>query len=89
MSKKIYRYSLDKRETKIELPSDFEILKVAIRRESELSVWIMLNPEEELTDSVTFSLIRTNEDVPLGMEYLDTIEVEETDFIYHVFVKLN
>jgi len=89
--RKVYRYILDKRVTKLEVPYGATILKVGLRRGEEFSVWMEVDLEEDgsiqNTEEIVFYQIRTNEEIPAESAYVDTVEIEETDFIYHIYAE--
>ena len=39
------------------------------------------------TEKMIFHQIRTNEAIPAEANYVDTVEIEDTDFIYHIYVE--
>ena len=89
--RKVYRYVLNKRITKLEVPYGAMILKVGLRRGEEFSVWmeVELVDEDKVqpTEEIVFYQIRTNEEIPAEAAYIDTVEIEETDFIYHIYAE--
>ena len=93
---RIRRFDISKRVTELLLPKDLDILYLGLKGNKE-SVWIMLDIDDVVLSPITFKLIRTDEDIPSGMEYLGSIQssiatgdendLDNYDFMYHVFYK--
>lgn len=89
--RKVYRYVLDKRIKELEVPYGAIILKAGLRRNEEVCVWMEVTIDEDgsepETEKMIFHQIRTNETIPAEANYVDTVEIEDTDFIYHIYVE--
>ena len=85
--RKVYRYVLNNRTTTIKVPYGSNILKVVLRRGEEISVYMEVDTYEENTEEIVFHQVRTDEFIPAETVYIDTVEIEETDFIYHIYAE--
>lgn len=94
MQRKVWRYSLKKRETILEIPGLIDILEIGYKTTNEEpNLWVeILSPEEgeEEVDSIKLSFLQitTGEIVPEEYYHLKTLESKEgPGFIYHVYCK--
>ncbi len=101
MQRKVWRYSLKKRETILEIPGLLDILEIGYKETTdETNLWVEVLVPNELVEEdmeiapelhvakLSFLQIRTNEPIPEDYYYLKTLEsTVEPGFIYHIYLK--
>lgn len=80
----IWKYALVRESIHMmRLPVGAVVLHVGLDPQEKLSLWAVLDPNQQETSMRTFHIIGTGHDVPAGGGYLGT--VRQGPFMWHVF----
>lgn len=91
MNKQIWKFQLTSFKMSIDVPIGAEILSVQMQGDIPC-IWLLVNPKAP-TQSRYFEIYGTGTDIPYDMgimrNYIGTYQLDNGDFIFHVFERIN
>jgi hypothetical protein len=83
--RKIYKYEISERRTRLYLPKGHVIRHVATQRD-QICIWAEVNTNEKEEVCVFISVYGTGQAIPdRGETYLGTVLIDNGEFVWHVY----
>ena len=82
----VYKYSLEiSSRQSVRMPSDARILSIQAQR-GEPCIWALVDEREKCVHAHKIRMFGTGHPIPdIPMTFLGTFQVEDRDFVFHVF----